>query len=89
MSEIKVTITDTELKGLEAVSVDPEEWANNAVKNRARKSIENICASLLKHCNGNGIAMAVGQEAQVTQAYDLGVVTKAENKEFTPEQIDD
>lgn len=85
MAEIKVTITDTELKGLEAVALDPQEWINNAVKNRARKSIANICASLLKHCNENDVAMAVGQEAQVTQAYKLGVVKKAENKEFTPE----
>lgn len=92
MAEIKVTITDTELKGLEAVAIDPEEWVINLVKNRSRKSIENICASLMKHCNENEIAMAVGQEAQVAQAYDLGVVAKAENKEFTPsisEQIDD
>ena len=84
MAEIKVTITDTELKGLEAVAVDPEEWVINLVKNRSRKSIESICASLLKHCNENEVAMAVGQEAQVTQAYDLGVIAKAENKEFTP-----
>ena len=85
MAEIKVTITDTELKGLEAVAVDPEEWANNAVKNRARKSIDNICASLMQHCNANEVAMAVGREAQVAQAYELGVVKKAENVEFKPE----
>ena len=84
MAEIKVTITDTELKALEAVAVDPEEWAINAVKNRARKSIANICASLMQHCNENEVAMAVGQDAQVTQAYELGVVKKAENTEFTP-----
>ena len=85
MATITVTITDTELKGLEAVAVDPQEWANNAVQNRARKSIANICASLLQHCNENDIALAVGQDAQVTQAYELGVVKKAENTDFTPE----
>ena len=26
------------------------------------------------HCNENGIAIAVGIDAQVTQAYDLGIV---------------
>jgi len=85
MAEITVTITDTELKGLETVAVDPQEWANNAVLNRARTSIASICANLLKHCNENEIAMAVGQDAQVTQAYDLGVAKRAENVDFTPE----
>ena len=84
MATITVTITDTELKGLEVVAVDPQEWANNAVQNRARKSVANICATLLQHCNENDIALAVGQDAQVTQAYDLGIVKKAENKDFTP-----
>ena len=85
MATITVTITDTELKGLEAIIVDPQEWANNAVQNRAHKSIKNICASLLQHCNENDISMAVGQDAQVTQAYDLGVAKRAENVDFTVE----
>lgn len=84
MAEITVTLTDTELKGLEVVAVDPQEWANNAVQNRARKSVATICANLLKHCNENDIAMAVGQDAQVIQAYELGIITKAENTDFTP-----
>ena len=84
MATITVTITDTELKGLEAVAIDPQEWANNAVQNRARKSVVTICANLLQHCNENEIAMAVGQDAQVTQAYELGIATRAENTEFTP-----
>jgi len=28
----------------------------------------------MEHCNANGIAIATGVEAQVKQAYDLGVV---------------
>lgn len=85
MATITVTITDTELKGLEVVAIEPQEWANNAVQNRARKSIANICASLLQHCNENDIAMAVGQDAQVTQAFDLGIAKKMENVDYTPE----
>tara|TARA_R100001463_G_scaffold129921_1_gene189001 strand:- start:467 stop:724 length:258 start_codon:yes stop_codon:yes gene_type:complete len=85
MAEIKVTITDTELKGLESVALDPEEWINNLIKNRARKSVTSICAILLQHCNENDIAMAVGQDAQVTQAYDLKLAKKAENKDFKPD----
>ena len=85
MPTITVTVTDTELKGLEAVAIDPQEWANNAVQNRARKSVATICAKLLQHCNENEVAMAVGQDLQVIQAYDLGIATRAENVDFTPE----
>jgi hypothetical protein len=33
----------------------------------------------MTHCNENEIALAVGQDAQVTQAYTLGVVGTAAN----------
>ena len=32
---------------------------------------------LVAHCNANEIAIASGEDAQVTQAYTLGVVAKA------------
>ena len=84
MANITVTITDTELKALETVVIDTQEWANNAIQNKARKAVVSICAALLQHCNENDIAMAVGQEAQVDQAYDLGIVQKAQNIDYTP-----
>ena len=46
--------------------------------------------NLIKFCNTNGIALAVGQDAQVTQAYDLGVVLTAEAQnaaESTPSKL--
>ena len=49
----------------------------NALKNRARIAKEEIIAKLVTHCNSNSIALAVGEDAQVTQAYDLGVVIRA------------
>ena len=35
---------------------------------------------IAKHCNANNIAMAVGVDAQVTQAFDLEVVQTAEQR---------
>ena len=40
-----------------------------------------IIKLLVEHCNNNEIAMAVGSDAQVTQAYDLGIVTAAASSE--------
>lgn len=78
---ITIDITDTEYKALEYVCVSPEEWADNAVKNRARKAKEEILALLIKYCNTNSIALAVGEDAQVNQAFELGIVAKG-SKEF-------
>ena len=54
-----------------------QDWADTAVKNRARIAKDEIIASLVVHCNANEIALAVGEDAQVAQAFDLGVVKTA------------
>ena len=79
MANLTVTITETELKALKTVVLDPQEWTENAVKNRSRIAIEKICEKLLKHCNEDSIALAVGQDAQITQAYSLGLVDEVAN----------
>ena len=77
MPEIKVTLTDTELKCLEYAAVSPQDWADNALTNRARIAKDEIIAALVAHCNANSVALSVGEDAQVTQAFDLNVVKKA------------
>ena len=72
-----ITLTDTEKKSLEYVAVDVDEWITNAAQNRARLAKEEIIALNTKHCNTNSIAIAVGEDAQVAQAYTLGVVKTA------------
>ena len=71
-----ITLTDTEKKSMEYIAVDVDEWITNAATNRARKAKEEILDKLYKHCNENSIALAVGEDAQVTQAYDLNIVEK-------------
>ncbi len=77
MPEIKFNITDTEEKCLNTVIVGIGTWADNAVTNRARLAQEEILANLLKHCNDNNIAMATGLDAQITQAYAIGIAHTA------------
>jgi len=71
-----ITLTDTEKKSMEYIAVDVDAWITNAATNRARKAKEEIIDKLVAHCNANSIALAVGEDAQVTQAYDLNVVEK-------------
>ena len=77
MVDITVSLTDTENKSLEYAALSVQDWADNALKNRARIAKEEIIAKLVTHCNANSIALAVGEDAQVTQAFDLGVVQRA------------
>ena len=69
-----ITISDTEKKALEYIAADVDEWITNAAINRARIAKEEIIALNTQHCNANSIAIAVGEDAQVTQAFTLGVV---------------
>ncbi len=80
MTDYTISLTDTQVKSLAYVGADPQEWTENAITNRARKATDEIVALLIKHCNANNIAMAVGVDAQVTQAFDLGVVQTAEQR---------
>ena len=77
MADYTITLTDTEVKSMETVMVDIDDWITNAAKNRARIAKEDVLAANMKHCNANGIALATGEDAQVQQAYDLNVVKKA------------
>ena len=74
-----ITLTDTEKKCMDYITTDIDDWVTNAAKNRARIAKAEIISLNTVICNENNIAIAVGEDAQVTQAYDLGVVkTRAE-----------
>ena len=74
-----ITLSDTEKKCMEYIAVDVDDWITNAATNRARIAKLEIIDILVKHCNANNIAIATGEDAQVTQAYTLGIVAKATN----------
>ena len=74
MAEIRVTVTDTQVKCLEYVAYSVQDWCDNSIHNRARIAQEEIIAKLVAHCNEKDITIATGADAQVTQAYNLGVV---------------
>tara|TARA_R100000458_G_scaffold50174_1_gene50212 strand:- start:103 stop:363 length:261 start_codon:yes stop_codon:yes gene_type:complete len=85
MATYTVTLTDTETKSLEYAAASNQDWIDNAAKARAKIAKEEIISKNTAHCNKNGIAIAVGEDAQVTQAYTLGVVKKAsENNSSSP-----
>lgn len=74
MAKYEVELTDTEDKAMTYVAADTQDWTENFLKVRARKGINEIIAKNMEHCNANGITIATGEDAQVTQAFDLKVV---------------
>ena len=75
--DITIKITDTQFKSAEVEMADVQEWIQNAIDVRAEISKKMILEKLIAHCNENEIALAVGEAAQVQQAYDLKVVERA------------
>ena len=81
MPDITFTITDTQKKILDTVIsggvAGIGTWAENFTSVRSEKEENKIVASLVKHCNNNGIAIGVGITAQVDQAYSIGIAHTA------------
>ena len=79
MPNITISLTDTQIKSLEYCCYSVQEWYDNAISERARRAKDEIIAKLVAHCNANSISIATGEDAQITQAYDLKVVDTAKN----------
>jgi len=75
-----ITLTDTEKKSMEYIAADVDDWITNVSTNRARLAKEEIISLNTAHCNKNSVAIAVGEDAQVTQAYTLGVIKTAADR---------
>lgn len=81
MPSITITLTETQYKGLEYAALSPEEWAINAVTERARIANDEIVQLTVQHCLDNGEAIPLTREAIVTHAFEHAVVkTSAERQ---------
>lgn len=72
-----ITLTTTEQKSLEYITPDVDDYITNFSTERARIAKLEIISLLVAHCNENDVALAVGEDAQILQAYELGVVSAA------------
>ena len=72
MPDITVTLTDTELKGLEYCALDPQEWADNAVTNRCQIATEEIIQMYTTRALDEGVAIPATRELIVADAFTRG-----------------
>lgn len=80
MAKYETELTDTEDKAMTYCALSTQEWADNALKTRARVAIDEIVALNMAHCNANGITIATGEDKQVEQAFTLKVVKTAKER---------
>ena len=81
MVDYTITISDVDNKVLGYVAYDQKDWIDNCIAARMVAGKRDIIDALIKHCNDNGITMATGEDAQINQAFDLGVVQLAKDIE--------
>lgn len=86
MANITITLSDTQLLCLDKITEDKVDWIENCAVARAYKESIEIRKVLMEHCNLNNIAIAVGEDAQIQQAFDLGVVLTAEDQRIADER---
>jgi hypothetical protein len=84
--EYTIKLTNLEKLALEYIAFDTEEYITNFSKNRANIAVKEILKINTKHCNENNIAIAVGEEAQVEQAYELKLIKKGSEIESHEDQ---
>ena len=87
MADYTVKLTDTEDKAMTYCALSTQEWVENALKHRASVAKEEIIAANLAHCNANGITIATGEDAQVTQAFDLKIVKTVKERNEEAEKL--
>lgn len=74
---ITITLTETQYKGLEYAALSPEEWAINAVTERARVANDEIVQATVAYCLDNGVQVPATREEIVAYAFTNGVVKTA------------
>jgi uncharacterized membrane protein len=88
MPDITITLTDTQLKGLEYAALSPQEWAENAVITRCRIANDEIVDLTVKHCLDNGIQVPATREAIVAYAFDNDIVATAAERQAEVEALE-
>ena len=73
MPSYTVTVTDVQDLALNSQMVGVGTYINNVIESQIVFAQKAIQANLSEYCNTNNVAMAVGVDAQVQQAFDVGI----------------
>ena len=85
MPNITITLTDTQYAGLEYAALSPQDWAENAVTERARIANDEIVQLTVQHCLDNGVQVPATREDIVAYAFANGIVKTAAERQAEAE----
>ena len=77
MPDITITLTDTQYKGLQYAAADPQDWADNAVTERARIANDEIVQLYTNRALDEGVQIPATRELIVADAFARGWVKTA------------
>ena len=76
-----IILTEAENLALQYVAASPQDWIDNAAKNRARIAIDEICDLYVKHKLDNNLPITVTNKPDmVIAAYEEGLIKTAEER---------
>ena len=81
MPEITITLTDTDLKGLQYCAVSPQEWAETVVTHRAKQANDEIVQMYTNRALDEGVAIPATRELIVADAFTRGWAQTAADRE--------
>jgi len=72
MPNITITLTETQMKGLEYAAVSPQDWAENTVTERARIANDEIVQMYTNRALDEGVQIPATRELIVADAFTRG-----------------
>ena len=77
MPDITITLTDMQYQGLQYVALSPQDWAENAVTNRARIANDEIVQMYTNRALDESVQIPATRELIVADAFARGWVKTA------------
>ena len=72
MPDITITLTDTQMKGLQYISASPQAWVENLAMNRARQANDEIVQMYTNRALDEGVQIPATRELIVADAFSRG-----------------
>jgi len=73
--KFEIELTDVEVKALSFVMADPQDWTENAIKERARIAIDEIVqAETMRMLNDPTISVIPSSKEEIVMAAELPVI---------------
>ena len=85
MTDITITLTEAQYKGLQYAANSPQEWAENAIYNRCRQANDEIIQMYTTRALDEGVQIPATRELIVADAFTRGWAQTAAEKQAAAE----